>query len=52
MQSFMIRQRDADIGLGSSILLEPARIIAVQRKLLLLVFSLWKSDQEYLEKCA
>ncbi|MDB4919743.1 IS110 family transposase [Mucilaginibacter sp.] len=27
-------------------------IIAVQRKLLLLVFSLWKSDQEYLEKCA
>jgi hypothetical protein len=27
-------------------------IIAVQRKLLLLVFSLWKSNQEYLEKCA
>lgn len=27
-------------------------VIAVQRKLLLLTYSLWKSGQEYLEKCA
>lgn len=27
-------------------------VIAVQRKLLLLTYSLWKTDQEYLEKCA
>jgi len=27
-------------------------VIAVQRKLLLLTYSLWKTDQEYLENCA
>ena len=27
-------------------------VIAVQRKLLLLTYSLWKTDQDYLEKCA